>query len=193
MCGSGTIAIEAAMMAVKKAPQVHRKKGEFNFEWLRGFDRELWRTTQDRVRAEKLEAAPAPIVASDINPAYVAMAQKSALDARVERYMTFATRRFQEVEPPGERGVLVANLPYGERLGPGDVDLATLYEQIGDTLKQRFGGWRAALLAAESSPYKAIGLKPSQRIPIMNGSIPCKLLIFELYAGARPKVTGSLA
>ena len=67
MCGSGTLAIEAAMMAVRKAPRIHRKKGEFHFEWLKGFDRALWRATQDRVRAEKLEAPPAPVVASDID------------------------------------------------------------------------------------------------------------------------------
>ncbi len=95
-----TIAIEAAMIAVRKAPQIHRKKGEFHFEWLKDFDRELWRVTQDRVRAEKLEAPMAPVVASDINAAYVAMAKKSALDARVERYMTFNTGRFQDAEPP---------------------------------------------------------------------------------------------
>jgi putative N6-adenine-specific DNA methylase len=64
MCGSGTIAIEAAMIAVRKAPQIHRKKGEFHFEWLKDFDRDLWRITQDRVRAEKLEAPTAVVVAS---------------------------------------------------------------------------------------------------------------------------------
>jgi putative N6-adenine-specific DNA methylase len=73
MCGSGTIAIEAAMIAVHKASQIHRKKGEFHFEWLKDFDRDLWRVTQDRVRAEKLEAPTAPVLASDINAAYVAM------------------------------------------------------------------------------------------------------------------------
>jgi putative N6-adenine-specific DNA methylase len=185
MCGSGTIAIEAAMIALNKAPQIHRKKGEFNFEWLRDFDRELWRTTQDRVRAEKREATLAPVVASDINPTFVVMAQKSALEARVEKNMTFATRRFQDAEPPGERGVLVANLPYGERIGASEADIATLYEQVGDTLKQRFSGWRAALLAADDSPHKAIGLKASRRIPLMNGSIPCKLYLYELYSGSK--------
>ncbi|MDY6948871.1 MAG: THUMP domain-containing protein, partial [Pseudomonadota bacterium] len=120
MCGSGTIAIEAAMLAVRKAPQIHRKKGEFHFEWLEQFDRNLWRVTQDRVRAEKLEAPAAPVVASDINAAYVAMAQKSALDARVEKYMTFKTGRFQDAEPPAATGILVTNLPYGDRIGSSE-------------------------------------------------------------------------
>ena len=185
MCGSGTLAIEAAMMAVRKAPRIHRKKGEFYFEWLKGFDRQLWRETQDRVRAEKLEAPPAPIVASDIDASYVAMAQKSALKARVERYMTFATRRFQDCEPCAERGLLVTNLPYGDRIGGREDDVRQLYEEVGDTLKQKFSGWQAAILAASASPYKAIGLKPGRTIALMNGSIPCKLLLFELYSGSR--------
>jgi putative N6-adenine-specific DNA methylase len=185
MCGSGTLAIEAAMMAVHKAPRIHRKKGEFYFEWLKGFDRALWRATQDRVRDGKLEAAPAPVVASDIDAGYVAMAQKSALKARVEKYMSFATQRFQDAEPAAERGLLVTNLPYGDRIGSRDGDLRLLYEEVGDTLKQKFSGWQAAILAAAASPYKSIGLKPSRSIALMNGSIPCKLLLFDLYAGSR--------
>jgi len=185
MCGSGTLAIEAAMMAVRKAPRIHRKKGEFYFEWLKGFDRPLWRATQDRVRAEKLEAPPAPIIASDIDGSYVAMAQKSALKARVEKYMTFATRRFQDCEPCADHGLLVTNLPYGDRIGSREGDVRQLYEEVGDTLKRKFSGWQAAILAASASPYKAIGLKPSRTIALMNGSIPCRLLLFELYSGSR--------
>jgi len=185
MCGSGTLAIEAAMMAVRKAPQIHRRKGEFFFEWLTNFDRALWRATQDRVRAEKLDAPLAPVFASDIDARYVAMARKSALDARVEKYMSFATARFQDVDPPAERGMLVTNLPYGERIGGSEAETRLLYEQVGDTLKQKFSGWQAAILAAAASPYKAIGLKPGRSITLMNGSIPCRLLLFELYSGSR--------
>jgi putative N6-adenine-specific DNA methylase len=61
----------------------------------------------------------------------------------------------------------------------------TLYEEVGDTLKQKFSGWQAAILAAAASPYKAIGLKPKRTTSLMNGSIPCKLLLFELYKGTR--------
>ncbi|MCM2309876.1 MAG: class I SAM-dependent RNA methyltransferase [Steroidobacteraceae bacterium] len=189
MCGSGTLAIEAAMLAVRKAPRIHRRKGEFYFEWLKDLDRPLWRATQERVRAEKLEAPLAPIVASDIDPSYVAMAQKSALKARVEKYMSFATLRFQDCEPCAASGLLVTNLPYGDRIGSREGDVRQLYQEVGDTLKQRFSGWQAAILAASASPYKAIGLKPSRTIALMNGSIPCRLLLFELYAGSRRATT----
>jgi putative N6-adenine-specific DNA methylase len=185
MCGSGTLAIEAAMIAVRKAPQVHRRKGEFHFEWLADFDRALWRETQDRVRAGKLEQPPTPLVASDIEPRFVEMARRSALKARVERYLRFETARVQDVVPPAEHGVLVTNLPYGDRIGGGREETSRLYGEVGDVLKQRFAGWTAAILAADASPYKAIGLKPRRTIELRNGSIPCRLLLFELYRGTR--------
>ena len=186
MCGSGTIAIEAAMMALKKAPQIHRKKGQFNFEWLKDFNRDLWRDVQDAVRAERLPEPPAPIVASDINPKYVDMARANALRARVEKDMTFRVGRIEDVRPIGPKGLLIANLPYGERLEKGQAEeLKALYQEIGNTLKRHFSGWRAAFLAAEDSPHKFIGLKTSRRFPLLNGSIKCKLLVFDLYEGTR--------
>jgi putative N6-adenine-specific DNA methylase len=185
MCGSGTLAIEAATIAVRKAPQIHRRKGEFHFEWLADFDRALWRETQDRVRAEKLDAPPAPLIASDIEPRYVEMARKSALKARVERYLRFETARVQDVEPAAGHGVLVTNLPYGDRIGGDDDQVRRLYAEVGDVLKQRFAGWSAAILAAEASPYRTIGLKPRRTVELMNGSIPCRLLLFDLYRGSR--------
>jgi putative N6-adenine-specific DNA methylase len=188
MCGSGTLAIEAAMIAVDKAPQIHRRKGEFNFEWLKDFDRALWRQTQDRVRAAKLEAPPAPVIASDLDASYVELARRSALKARVERYVDFRVARFQDLEAPAEQGLIVTNLPYGERIGGAAV--AQLYEEVGDTLKRRYPGWRAAILAAADAPYKAIGLRPGRTISLVNGNIPCKLLLFELYAGTRRATRG---
>jgi putative N6-adenine-specific DNA methylase len=186
MCGSGTIAIEAAMVALHKAPQIHRPKGQFLFEWLKTFDRDLWRETQEAVRGERLEAPPQPVAASDISEPFVELARKNALRARVEKHIQFSTARIQDAVPPAPTGVLVTNLPYGERLAKGATeDLKQLYSEIGDTLKQKFKGWRAALLAAEDSPHKFIGLKPSRRIPVLNGSIPCRLLIFDLYEGSR--------
>ena len=86
---------------------------------------------------------------------------------------------------PRRRGLLATNLPYGDRIGGVEADVRQLYEEFGDTLKRRFAGWRAAVLAASASPHKAIGLKPSRTINLMNGSIPCRLLLFDLYAGSR--------
>lgn len=189
MCGSGTIAIEAAMVAMAKPPQIHRKKGEFYFEWLKDFNRDLWREVQETARQERQAMPAQPVAASDISEHYVEIAKKNALRARVEKYIDFKAGRFQDVEPPAPTGILVANLPYGERLNKNsEEELLTLYKEIGDTLKKKFQGWRAALLAAEGSPYKHIGLKPTRRIPLMNGAIPCRLLIFDMYTGTKKVV-----
>lgn len=187
MCGSGTIPIEAAMIALHKAPLIHRKKGEFLFEWLKDFNAAEWRKAQDEARLDKLSEPPAPIYASDMNAKYVEIARAAALKARVERNVFFRTSRFQDLEAPAPKGLLVANLPYGERLDANDPALAGFYKEIGDTLKKRFSGWRAALLAAVDSPWKSIGLKPTRRIPVLNGSIECRLLIFDLYEGSRKR------
>ena len=188
MCGSGTIAIEAAYKALHKAAHIHRKKGEFGFEWLRDFDNDIWRKVSDRVRGERLESLPAPIVASDISEKYIEMARENALRARVERDIEFKAERIQDARPHAETGLLIANLPYGARLSKGDDEaLEALYEEIGNNLKKNFKGWRAALLVAEDSPWKFIGLKSTRRIPIMNGSIPAKLLIYDMYAGTKRK------
>lgn len=183
MCGSGTIAIEAALMALKRPPLLLRKKGDFAFEWHKDFNRNLWREVQEAARAGVLEQTPVPLAASDIEQKYVTLTQKAALTARVEKHMSFTTQRMQDARPNAPTGILVANLPYDERLK--NDDLRQLYEEVGDTLKLHFAGWRAALLVVENSPHKFIGLKTTQRIPILNGNIPCKLLIYDLYAGRK--------
>jgi putative N6-adenine-specific DNA methylase len=180
MCGSGTLVIEGAQIGLGKPPLIHRAKGEFGIEWMLDFDRGLWRTTEDRLRAMRRPAPPSPIFASDIDGSYVELARRNALRARVERDITFSVGRFQDQEAPAPSGILVANLPYGTRIGGSDQDLKPFYMEIGDTLKHRFQGWTAALLVARDSPHKFIGLKPGRRIPLMNGRIPAWLLTYEI-------------
>jgi 23S rRNA (guanine2445-N2)-methyltransferase len=174
MCGSGTIVIEAAYIALNKAPLIHRGKDDFALEHLAGFDRSLWRRVSDQLRAVKKSALPAPIYASDIRPEYVEIARASALRARVEKYLQFSVRPFQEWVPPSPKGLLITNLPYGERLG-GAVD--SLYRDVGRVLKERFTGWRVALLAPSHSPIPLLGIKAKKEISLMNGALPVKLLI----------------
>lgn len=188
MCGSGTISVEAAYIALEKAPLIHRVKGDFGFEHTVDFDRQLWRDVQERVRAERREEPAQPIYARDISEKYLEMARKNALRARVEKHITFECGSFFDLPAPAPSGILIANLPYGERIkGGADEDLQGFYKEIGDTLKKRYQGWTAWLLASEEAPYKFIGLKPSRRISVLNGSIPCKFLKFELYAGTKSK------
>jgi len=188
MCGSGTVAIEAASMALGKAALIHRKKGEFGFERLTLFNSKLWREVQEDAREGKLEAPPAPIFASDISANYIEAARENAVRARVEKYMTFSKADFFESKAPAPSGLLVTNLPYGERIkGEFGGDDESFFKAIGDKLKKDYSGWRAAILAAEDSPWKFIGLKPTRKIRLLNGSIPVRLLVFDLYSGSKKK------
>jgi putative N6-adenine-specific DNA methylase len=186
MCGSGTITIEAASIALKKSALIHRKKGEFGFERLSFFNSSLWRDVQDEARDEKSESLLAPIYASDISSNYIEAARENALRARVEKYIIFSKSDFFESHPPSEQGLLVTNLPYGERIkGEFVGDDESFFKAIGDKLKKDYAGWQAALLVAEDSPWKFIGLKPSKKIKLLNGSIPVRLLVFDLYKGSK--------
>ncbi len=175
MCGSGTIAIEAAYIALSKAPLIHRGKDDFALEHLAGFDRALWRRVSDQLRAAKRDALSAPIYAADIRAEYVEVARASALRARVEKHLEFSVKPFQEWTPPAPSGLLVANLPYGERLGAGAVD--ALYRDVGKVIQQRFSKWRIALLVPVDAPIHWLGLKSPKAIVLMNGALPVKLLL----------------
>lgn len=185
MCGSGTLAIEAAYIALNKAPLIHRKKGEFAFERLKTFDKNLWRDAQEACRSERLDKPFEPIFASDIDKDFVAMARDNALRARVEKYIQFGSRSFFDLEKPTPKGLLVTNLPYGTRIDPSQNEMKEFYKNIGDKLKRDFSGWRAFMLCLEDSPHKFIGLKPSFKRTVLNGSLRVKILGFDLYDGSR--------
>ena len=184
MCGSGTIAIEAAYLSLKKSPLIHRKKHEFGFEHLLDFNSELWRSIQEDVRQEKQEQLHHKIYASDLDRSYVSLAKDNALRARVEKHIVFSQSSFFDVKPPEAEGLLITNLPYGKRIGDAK-ELKAFYQQIGDHLKQNFSNWQAALFVDEEAPWKFIGLRPKKKFSLLNGSIKTKLLLFDLYVGSK--------
>ncbi len=181
MCGSGTLAIEGAYIALGKAPLIHRGKDDFGFERQAGFDRALWRRVSEQARASKLPAPRAPIFASDLRHEYVDLARQSALRARVEKHIRFSTASFHELEPPAPGGLLVANLPYGERIG------ALSLREVGRTLRARFAGWRAALLLPASVPWKELGLTPERELALKNGALDVRLGLFAASVSPPPK------
>ncbi|MBI5584451.1 MAG: hypothetical protein HY892_11570 [Deltaproteobacteria bacterium] len=179
MCGSGTIAIEAALMAVNRAPGLGRKKGGFGFEHLLDFDPGLWQAVQGQARRTE-RPAPAGIFAADIDPQFIQIARKTAAKARLEKVIRFETRDFFLTEKPAERGLLIANIPYGVRMEGQEVDSAFL-RKVGDHLKKRFTGWRCGILAPAAAPLKEIGLKPQKQAPFLNGTVPVKFVVFDIY------------
>jgi 23S rRNA G2445 N2-methylase RlmL len=177
MCGSGTLSIEAAYIALNKGPLIHRKKDGFGLEHHAGFDRAVWRRVSDEVRAAKRESLPAPIHTSDLREAYVEVARQSALRARVEKHLAFSTRPFETLQPPTPRGLVVANVPYGERIGRGQQ--TQMYQMVAQVLRTRFAGWRSALLVPAEVPRGPLSMPGTRELPLMNGALPVRLLLTD--------------
>ena len=188
MCGSGTIAIEAAMIARRQAPLLQRPAGVFGFERLRDFDRNIWNTTHQQLQHEIRAKPAAPIFASDINARYVQLARTHANKAGVDKYITFTTCPFAELKVECTPGTVIANLPYGDRMGSSR-GLTDLYRATGNCLKQNFTGWEAVLITATYSPWHSIGLRPRKKFKFFNGKIEIIVLLFDLYAGSRKRIS----
>jgi putative N6-adenine-specific DNA methylase len=179
MCGSGTIVLEAALLASQRAPGTNRKKGGFGFEHLLDFDPELWQTVRNQAQAG--ERPPlVEIFASDIDSRFVELARKSADKARLKNVIHWETRDFFRTKKPAEKGLLVANIPYGLRLEERQPDKAFM-RALGDHLKQHFKGWRCGILAPAAAPLKEIGLKPNKRVSLVNGTVPVTFIVLDIY------------
>ena len=186
MCGTGTLAIEAALIATGSAPGLGRS-----------FACERWAaasaTDVRELRAEarrRRRPAPAAIVGSDADDRAVAAGARNAQEAGVGAEVRFEKRDVRELEPPGAGAVIVANPPYGHRLGR-DSDLGGLYAAIGDALKRRAAGCSAWILVGDPDLAKRIGLRPKRRVVLFNGPIECRLLGFDLVHGRLPSRSGT--
>ncbi len=180
MCGSGTLLLEAAEMALGRAPGARRG---FAFERLLGFDAALWERVREDARRVERPVAGLEIFGSDLYGAALKLARENLVAAGLDGVVQLKQANMLELSPPQATGVLVTNPPYGVRLGEQQA-LADLYPKLGDVLKQRFAGWRACILTADLRLPKLIGLKPSRRIPLYNGALECRLYVFELVAGS---------
>jgi 23S rRNA (guanine2445-N2)-methyltransferase / 23S rRNA (guanine2069-N7)-methyltransferase len=178
MCGSGTLVVEAATIAAGMAPALWRaRRRGHGFFRFRDCDRSL----ADRLVAE-LEGRIRPVAggffASDLDPAAVAAARACVEAAGLPAAISIEQRHFEDVAPPPAPGLVVTNPPYGERLPLPRA--AALFRRLGDWLVARCGGWRAAILAADTPALKQLGLRPAVRVPLMNGPIPCRLIGLEI-------------
>ena len=177
MCGSGTLLIEAASWALGRSPQFLRKN--FVFERWVGFDKALW----ERLRAEKPpapggeEAADLRLYGVDRDPRALVSAGANLEKAELDENAYLKSRDAFEWEPPAGPGLVLVNPPYGERLS-SDEDL---WRRLGDLFKQRYKGYKAAVLAGGEDLGKSFGLKPRRRFPVKNGPLDAKILVFDLY------------
>ncbi len=181
MCGSGTLPIEAAMMAADIAPGLLRSHWGF-LQWKQ-HDADIWQGLLDEAEARReqgLEQMPA-IIGYDHNPKAVRSAQDNVAQAGLSWQVKVEQRELKDAAPPEDAtsGLVVVNPPYGERMG-GDSDLEALYARIGEMLRQRFSGWRATLFTGNPDLGKSMGIRANKIHSLYNGSIECKLLHFEI-------------
>lgn len=185
MCGSGTLPIEAALMAADIAPGLLGRG--FGFERWLGHIPEQWQSVRaeaEERRSAGLQRLP-PIVGSDRDGRAVQLARRNAERAGVLEHITFQTLELARVQPPAQAqtGLLVVNPPYGERLGE-QKELDPLYRQLGDVLRSAFTGWRAALFTGNPPMARALRLKPEQTFDLYNGALECRLLSYRIEQGS---------
>ena len=182
MCGSGTLAIEAALIGLNKAPGALRNN--FGFMHLRGFEETSWRALHKKAKAAVKHRLSGKIVVTDISQEAVLAAEKNAATAGVKHWMEFGTCDFSETSIPEGGGIVVLNPEYGQRMGKIE-ELKETYKGIGDFFKKKCKGYTGYLFTGNLELAKRVGLRAKRRIPFFNGDIECRLLKYELYEGTR--------
>jgi putative N6-adenine-specific DNA methylase len=178
MCGGATLLVEAAAMARGRAPGARRS---FGFEKLSAFDAQVWET----IKREKkhVDDFQLRIFGSDSDPKALDAARRNLAEAGVERWVQLERADVLERSAPAAGGVMLANPPYGERMGDAD-ELARFYPRLGDVLKKRYAGWRCFFFTADTRLPKLVRLQPSRRTPLWNGALECRLYEFPIVSGS---------
>lgn len=182
MCGSGTIAIEAALSAANKAPNLNRER--FGFMSWDNYDSKLFNKVKTELVKGEIKTNT-KIYASDKSEKTINHAKKTIQRAGLINEIDLNISDFEKIENKFNVGTIIMNPPYDERIR--EKDIAELYKKIGDKLKQDFKGFEAWIFSANKEAIKHIGLRPSKKITLFNGALECKFMKFDLYEGSKKK------
>jgi len=182
MCGSGTLAIEAALLATDKCPGLFRMN--YGFMHILGYDETVFFTERRKLKDKAKKETGFKIIATDLSADAVDIAQKNAKTAGVDHLIDFSVCDFADTEVPEDAGIVMFNPEYGERLGTHS-KLEATYARIGDFMKKKCLGYRGYIFTGNPDLAKKIGLRPSRRIEFYNGKLDCRLLEYELYEGSK--------
>ena len=183
MCGSGTFLLEAVQVALDRAPGLDRT---FAFERLKSFRALEWANLRAAAEARVKPAAPMDIRGYDIDERAVRATRRNLQESGFGGMVTVDRGDVLEIEPPAESGILLANPPYGERIGDQE-QLAAFYPQLGTALKRRWAGWNCFFFTADLRLPKLVGLRPSRKTPLFNGPLECRLFEIRMVAGSNRK------
>ncbi len=177
MCGSGTFLVEAAYKALHIAPGLHRS---FAFFKMNNFDKKAWKTVLGEAEKAEKEDVSLSLFAGDVSPKAIEVTRTNLAATGLSDLVSVKQINILDTIPPHDKGMLIANLPYGERMGTTDA-LRQFYPKMGDIFKQRFSGWSIFLFSADRALPKKIGLATSRRIPLFNGALECRLYRYDIY------------
>ena len=183
MCGSGTFLLEAAMVALDIAPG---HKRSFGFETLKNFEPQVWSKLKKQAASKVKAVSFQKIYGSDVDLRAVRIAKSNLEEAGLLEAVQLAHVDIVNVVAPDDSGVLVANPPYGVRIGEEDA-LADLYPKMGEVLKRKFAGWNTYFLTNDLTMPKLMRLTPSKRTPLYNGPLECRLFEIKMVAGSNRK------
>ncbi len=181
MCGSGTFLVEAAMLATRRAPGLHRY---FAFERWIDHDERLWEQLREEARDKALFELDVPLMGADRHEGAIALAMKGAYEADVDQLISYTVIDAERWKPPSKPGFVVTNPPYGERIGEGD-DLVESWRALGSFLRRACGGATAWVLSGNRDLTQHLGLRAAERVPVMNGPIDCRWIRYALFDGPR--------
>lgn len=183
MCGSGTLAIEAALLATNRRPGLYRMN--YGFMHILGYDEQVFFAERRILKDQVVKNLDLTIVASDISEDAVDVSRKNAKTAGVDTLITFEVCDFAETRVPQDaNGVVVFNPEYGERLGVHS-QLELTYKRIGDFMKKECKGYTGYIFTGNPDLAKKIGLKAARKLEFYNGKLDCRMLEYELYSGSR--------
>ena len=183
MCGSGTLAIEAALIATNRMPGLYRIN--YAFMHVEGYDKAVYENEKQLLQKQIIKDSTIQIIASDYSDRAIENAKKNAIAAGVEKLIQFSVCDFELTKvPENEAGIMMINPEYGERMGE-ETELEETYGRIGDFMKQKCGGYFGYVFTGNLDLAKKIGLKAKRRIEFYNSTIDCRLLEYELYNGTR--------
>jgi putative N6-adenine-specific DNA methylase len=182
MCGSGTLAIEAALLATDKHPGLFRMN--YAFMHIMGYDEQVFFVERRKLKDKAKKEIKFKIIATDISQDAIDISQKNANTAGVEHLIEFSVCDFEDTDVPAEPGIVMFNPEYGERLGV-HTKLEITYKRIGDFLKKKCLGYRGYVFTGNPDLAKKIGLKAARRIEFYNGKLDCRLFEYELYEGTK--------
>ena len=183
MCGSGTFLLEACMIALNIAPGLNRN---FGFEKLKNFESDTWKKIKNTALKNAKPISFQKLYGSDSDLRAVRIAKQNLEAAGLLAAVQLSQQNITDVIPPADSGVLVANPPYGVRIGE-DEELAVLYPKMGEALKRKFAGWNTYFLTNDLRLPKLMRLAPSKKTPLFNGPLECRLFEIKMVAGSNRK------